>query len=249
LASVIVVAAVAGTGLYLLNLGGEEPSPTGEIISLTHSYSPSEKMTYNQTMTTDILGRKTTQTATTTMEVLSVQGDTYTIKTTTNTGYGSSSSTISMDKTGHITYLDGLNGSVQRELSPLSSLPLSGSSFNKSQARVGESWQISLDAKTNTYSIEGTMNCKVSEVKALTVPAGTYNVFKLEMSISNYSMSMNSTGANIDVVMDADGYYYLEKDTGLPVQMKLQAKVSGSTIGQSANVSTEMEMQLTKHTR
>lgn len=249
LAIVVVAVVIAGIGLFFLNLNGQESSPTGETIPLIYSYIAGEKMTYNLTETMDILGQKTMETGTTTMEILSAQADIYTINTTTDTQYGFLSSNITMDKTGRITDFGDLNSSVQQAFGPMSSRALMyGLGVNKSEVKVGESWQMPLSTQESYASLEGTMNCKVSQVKALTVPAGTYDVFKLEISMSNARyMSTSLNGTNIDMTMNLDGYYYLEKGTCRTVESKLEAKASSSVMGQFA--STEIEMQLTKHTR
>jgi len=249
LAIVVVATVIAGTGLYFLNLNGQEPSPTGETIPLIYSYNAGEKMTYNLTETMAILGQKTTETGTTTIEILSAQAEIYTINTTTNTQYGSLSSIMTMDKTGRINDFDDLNSSVQQAFGPMSSRALMyGLGVNKSEVKVGESWQMPLNTQESYASLEGTMTCKVSEVKALTVPAGTYDVFKLEISMSNARfMSTSLNGTNIDMTMNLDGYCYLEKGTCRTVESKFEAKTSSSVMGQFASM--EIEMQLTKHTR
>ena len=52
--------------------------------------------------------------------------------------------------------------------------------FPKEEVKVGESWQIPMNAEVSGFVMEGTATYKVSEVKTLTVPAGTYNVFKID---------------------------------------------------------------------
>lgn len=248
LAIVVVVAVIAGTGLFFLNLNGEEPSPTGETIPLIYSYIAGEKMIYNLTQTMDILGRKTTETGTTTMEILSAQANIYTINTTINSRYGFLSSTITMDKTGRITDFGDLNSSMQQAFGPMSSRSLIyGLGGNKSEVKVGESWQIPLSTQESYANFEGAMNCKVSEVTTLAVPAGTYNVFKLEISMSNARMSTSLYDTNIDVTMNGEGYYYVERGTCRTVESKLELKLSGLVMGQTASM--EIEMLLTEHTR
>jgi hypothetical protein len=248
--AVALVAVVAVALVAVVFLANPTFFAMGETVPLTFSYSEGEKMTYSMTMTMDLMGQETTETGTSTVEILSVQGDTYTIRTTTDTESSPSVSyTMTMDKTGRITDYGSLPENVQQSLGSLSFLPGYGSSFPKQEAKVGESWQIPLDTEVSGVSLEGAVNCKVSEVKSLTVPAGTYNVFKMEISINNAHASSSALGANIEMTMNANGYVYLEKGTGRTIELLFEETVSGTSTGATVSVDLEMQMQLTEHIR
>jgi len=247
---VALVAVIAVALVAVVFLANPSFFAMGETVPLTFSYNAGEKMTYSMTMTMDLMGQETTATGTSTLEVLSAQGDTYTIKTTTSVeSAGSSSYTMTMDKTGRITDYGNLPESVQSSLNSMSFMPGYGSTFPKPEVKVGESWQIPLDSEVSGVSLQGTVNCKVSEVKSLTVPAGTYNVFKMEISINNAHASTSSLGTDIEMTMNANGHVYLEKGTGRTVELWFEETVSGSSMGSAANIDLEMQMQLTEHIR
>jgi len=224
----------------------------GETIPLTFSYNAGEKMTYSITMNLEGLGQNVKQTGTETIEVLKVEGDTFTLKTTADMESSPSTSyTMTMDKTGRITDYGNLPESTKQSIESFSFLPGYGGSFPKQEAKVGDNWQIPLDTVVSSVAIQGSVNCKISEVKSLTVPAGTYNVFKLEISIDNAKASTSSYGVNIDMTMNANGYVYLEKGTGRTIELQFEETVNAvsSSQEQAQNMKLGMQMQLTEFTR
>jgi len=251
----IVIGLVAVIGVALVAvvfLANPSFFALGETIPLTFSYNAGEKMTYSITMNLEGLGQNVKQTGTETIEVLKVEGDTFTIKTTVDTESSPSTSyTITIDKTGRITDYGNLPESTKQQLQSFSFLPGYGGSFPKQEAKVGDSWQIPLDTVVSSVGIQGTVNCKISEVKSLTVPAGTYNVFKLEITIDNAKASTSSYGVDVDVTMNANGYVYLEKGTGRTIELQFEETVNAvsSSEEQAQNMKIGMEMQLTNLVR
>jgi hypothetical protein len=124
-------------------------------------------------------------------------------------------------------------------------MPGYGSTFPKSEVKVGESWQIPMNSETSGVSLQGTANYKVSEVKTLTVPAGTYNVVKIDITTSNVHLSASSELTDVNLSVTLNGYVYLEKATGRTVQLQIEETVTGlGFAGISGDISVSMQMQL-----
>jgi hypothetical protein len=230
---------------------------SGEPVPLQLNYSVGEKMTYSLTMTMSLMGQTETVTGTSTMEVTNIEGDVYTIQSSMS-GLSSGSITgqnisytMKMDKTGRIVDFGNLPESAQSVYDAFSFVPGYGASFGKVEVRLGESWQIPLNAEMGGVSMQGTANYKVTELKALTVPAGTYNVYKLEISANDIRVEANApqtTGVSIGANMN--GYVYSEKGTSQMVQMHMEESISGPvSSGISMNMAISMHMTLTEHIR
>jgi len=105
-----------------------------------------------------------------------------------------------------------------------------------------------------TVYAHGTINNKITETRRITVPAGTYDVFKLEFTSSEVTMTykpppeLNMT-TPIEMSMTMKGYEYFEKGTCLTVEAKFEQTASISMMGQTISMSTTLNMRLTEHTK
>ena len=117
--AIIVVALIA-----IVFLASSSFFAQGEPIKLSFSYAVGEEMTYNITMTADLLGQTETQTGTIAQKIQSIEGNVYTILTTTEMPPAASETyTMKMDKTGHLIDVGDMPDSMQSLYNSFSFLP------------------------------------------------------------------------------------------------------------------------------
>lgn len=241
----IAVAAVASTFtlVYLLPRGEAATVPLGL------NYSVGEKMTYEITFTASAMGQTESQTGTLSMEVLDFDGLNYTIRETVLFQSQEFSYTIKMNKTGHIIDLGSLSPEFEQIYSSFVSMPGYGSYFPKEEAKVGEGWQIPIDIHADGFSLEGTVNFGISGITSITVPAGTYHVFKMDITAPNIQGAYEYSGVTVNLVASMNGYGYLENGTCRPIEFNIQESVTGISMGKTISMSMTMRMQLIEHVK
>src|SRR5208337_5368450 len=75
--------------------------------------------------------------------------------------------------------------------------PMNTLFFNESEIQVGQTYQFPFSFSNSTMSTSGTENVKVADIENITVPAGTYKTFKLELSTSNFQVSSQGMSATL----------------------------------------------------
>ena len=225
-----------------------------EVVALGINYSPGEKMTYEIDMTMKMMGQEFSYTMTYRIEILDKENGTYTMRQafTSDLLNQTYSFTVRINETGHIVeYLD-VPPEFQQTMSSFTYMPGNGFFFPKEEAKVGDSWQIPIDMQTEEFNITGTINNKITETRRITVPAGTYDVFKLEITSSEFIYvyepppELNMTEP---IEMDMKGYEYFEKGTCLVIEAKFEQTTSMSMMDQTISMSMTLEMRLTEHTK
>jgi len=244
IAVIAVVSAVTFTFL-LPSTGLGAPVPLGL------NYTPGEEMTYSMTITMSSMGYTQTATGTTTMEILSFDGENYTIRQTVHmlTPVSSEASyNLTIDKMGHIINYTGLPSSTQ-SLTSLG-MPGFGSYFQSNQTKVGENLQTPINMNISGIIIDGTVNYRVSEIKNMTVPGcGIYQVFKMETSANNIHATGQSSGVAVNMNMNMNGYSYMEYGTCRLIEFSIQESMTGTSAGTTMSMSMTMQMHLTEHIR
>lgn len=217
-------------------------------------YAVGEKMTYDY----DILYEyPTTNTETNIdrteeIEVLDFDGENYTINKTSCYQEYEISATWKANLRGQMLGLIGLEEYPLDPENTTSLFPLSGATnvkFLSEDVSVGDSWDITLDRQTENGTVEGTINYKLSEITTVTVPAGTYEVLKIEAELPNFRSNSSIGEVNIHTEMSISGYILLEKGTYIPIEyetIQLATTDTGSTV---IDCKTTEQMQLTQHTK
>ena len=95
---------------------------------------------------------------------------------------------------------------------------------------------VPLNMANATFSMSGTMNCKVDSVENVTVPAGTYKAFKLEISTSD----LQASSQGVDVSMNVNGQVHMEYGTCQLVDLNMQATESFSGTSMSLTMSVNL---------
>ncbi len=244
----LIVIIVAAFGAWLM--------VPAEVVALGINYSQGEKMTYEIDMSMKMMGQEFSYTMTIQIEILDKEDGTYTMRQTFTSDLLNQtfSLTVKINETGHIVEFLDVPPEFQQTTSSLSFMPGNGFYFPKEEAKVGDSWQIPIDMQTEEFNLTGTINNKITETRRITVPAGTYDVFKLEFTSSEITMTykpppeLNMTEL-IEIGMTMKGYEYFEKGTCLTVEAKFEQTTSMSMMGQTITMSMTLHMRLTEHTR
>jgi hypothetical protein len=231
------------------------PLSVGETIPLSYNYTPQEEMTYNITMTGSSSTGQNISTPiieSLSIYVISFDGENYTINETATIPMPSGapisySTTVKMNKTGYSTNLNSTSG-LQSAFSMFGSVWPFG---QKTEAKVGETIQVPLNETSSYYSLNGTITLKFGEVQNITVPAGEYRVFKIDISSGNISMIVNSPGVSgnfsISEIFSINGQMYLEYGTCVLVESELQEMMAIQTATMNSTQNMSMQMLLVHH--
>jgi hypothetical protein len=221
----ITIAAVAAIAVILVAVL-LVPQGSAGIISLGVQYSAGEKLTYNVTSSMSTQkGNSTTNLSTQstlTVDVVSFDGETYTLNYTSVSSEGGFSMTtsqiIDVKASEMVTVLALLPIGLQLlGTNTNSSSPAMAAVFNQSQAKVGDTWQIPMNTETPSSAPASNLTVTFKDIQDLTVPAGTFKVFRIDF-LANSQESQSSPLTNLDL----SGQSYLEFGTCKQVQSNLQ---------------------------
>jgi hypothetical protein len=242
---VVAVVAVVSAVAFLFFI----PRGLGEIIPYGINYSVGEQMTYDIAINMSSGGQTVSETGTLSIHVLSFDGENYTVNETMVVvvqGISQETSfTMNMSKTGYITDFSGLPAEAQQTYSMFMSMPGFGGFMNKTQARVGETWRIPLSMGNSTFGMGGTVNYRFGDIENITVPAGTYKTFKMEISTEEAYVSSGSTSVGLNM----NGQICLEYGTCRLVDMNMEETMSGSGTGQTSSATVTIHTTLVQDTQ
>jgi hypothetical protein len=219
---IVAVVAVASTLIFVLLT---VPN-VGATITLEYNFTPGESLTYNATITQYSTGQNTSVTATIRMDVTGFDGENYTINETTISPIPFSTMTENVNKTGYCTFLSV--GAMQSTYCR----PI-GSFFQKEEARVGETWQVPCYTGNAGYDFNGTLTYKFGAIQNITVPAGTYKVFKVDVSGSNLTLALMLSGSSFSENMTFNTQMYMEYGTCRLIESETQDSMSVALNNQS----------------
>lgn len=250
------------------------PQGTTATIPLKVDYVVGEKMVYDSTVTVNFdlgssLGVPLTAPNSTTMnigqtiEVTGFDGENYFLNHTMTMNVLDRPVSVSMiekmNKTGYSTYLLDL-GSIQQEIpsNGLGSNTFLAQLLSKPEVKVGDTVTIPFPSIGTSQYVQttGDLTMKFSGVEDLTVPAGTYRVFKIDITSNNLKMTLNtptdnSTLAaiptNLSMNLDLNYQIYLEYGTLRQIKSTMQetAGFQSSILNMTAQMG--MDMTLTQH--
>ncbi len=245
-------------------------------IPLNVDYVVGEKMVYDTTLTMNYdfgssLGgltvnspNSTTIAAQQTIEVMGFDDENYLLNhTITMNVLGqpvSYSITEKMNKTGYSTYLLDL-GSIQQEVP---SSGLEGNTFlaqllSKPEVKIGDTVTIPFPSVNSSENIQtsGDLTMKFSGIEDLTVPAGTYRVFKIDITSNNLKMTLNPSDSdsslsiplNMSMNLDLNYQVYLEYETLRQIKSTLQETAGLQSALLNITAQMGMDMTLTQHAK
>ncbi len=249
-------------------------------IPLNADYVVGEKMIYDSKVTVTmefddpslaaIMGQTPNSVsvdATENVEVVDFDGEYYTLNRTTTMNLNTpplNSTPISvsmiekMNKTGYSTYLINIGDTTQA----LPDIGSTGNSYlvqllNKPEVKVGDSITVPYPAlDIPGMQVTGDLTVTFGEIEELTTPAGTYRVFKIEMTSNNIQITFNTPAAAssspyipTDITMNSDMNYQVYLEYGTLRQIK--ADMQQTSIFQSSLINytstTTTETTLNQH--
>lgn len=232
------------------------------VMPLTYDYVPGEQMTYNMTYDESNTaaswgGVNMSETGTMTIDVISFDGENYTINETTALSSTSlitttftTSVTFEVNKTGYVTSINGNSAFAQKLTSWLGNFV---SAFEKNETEAGDTWQIPLSGlyptSNSTFVFGGNLTETFGDIQNLTVPAGTYRVFSVDVSGNNLTMVANYPSLNMSISenITTSGREYLEYGTNRMIEMNLQMSISILQNGQTSEQGISEQIELVKY--
>ncbi len=215
-----------------------EPSSEARIIPLGVHYFPGETLTYDITISSfSQIDNSSTNSSTQrilTVEVVSIDEDTYTLNYTTTSSIADDSMTTS--------YLMDVNEADMTNLFTLLpvafqqypeyaeyvektnlSVPLETAFFNQSEAKVGDTWRLPVTCAIST-DLAAEMTVKFVAVQNLAVKAGNLKVFKIEFTRTSAQQSPSQFDDLYYI--SVSGESYLEFGSCKQVQSSVQVNMT-----------------------
>ncbi len=261
--------------IAILVLAGTLLIPQGAAsIPLNVNYIVGEKMVYDATMTSSFqygnstlpkgitpqLPNNTSIDMQQTIEVTGFDGEYYTLNHTITLSTNSKPLSISliekMNKTGYSAYLLDL-GSTQQEIpnDGVTSISYLAQLLSKPEVKVGDSVEVPFPSGNSTIGITGDLTMTFKGIQDLTVPAGTFKVFRIDITSNNLKMNYNSplgslsyfTPANMTISLDMNSQMYIEYGTMRQIKSNMQETVSMQSSTLNYGMSTNMDMTLLEY--
>jgi hypothetical protein len=258
--AVAAIVAVAVIAVALLVPQGAATIPLGV------EYTVGEKMVYNttETITTQTANSslppespwETSIDSTEIVEVVDFDGEYYSLNHTVTSKLGNSPVAISfiekVNKTGYTGYFR-LEGTEEVLTSNMSTNPYATVLLDKPEVKVGDSWKVPVNSGNSNISMTGEMTITFGGVQNITVPAGTYEVFKVD-TVSNLTMSTkfptsgNYTNPPFEINMVISGQTYIEYGTCRQIESTMQTiQRPAQAAGTSTTISISAKTTLVQH--
>ena len=240
LIGVVAVAAVLLAVVFMLSI----PQGLGETIPFGYNYTVGERLTYSISITMDAAGRHVVETGSMNMRIVSFDGENYTIDEAVHydvQGVSQDTSfTLILNKAGQLVGYSNIPSNLQSTYSMIQGTTGVGMALNRTEVRVGETVQIPLNMANSSLTLSGTANYKVGNIENVTVQAGTYKTFKIELSTSDFHISNQGVYMSSSIT----GELHMEYGTCHVVDLSMQETVTGA----GTTVSLTINMILTGDT-
>jgi len=213
------------------------PQGLGQTIPYSLSYTAGEKLTYSLSISLSANGQQVDETGTMTMQIVSFDGDNYTINEATQYEVQGASYTNNLteivNKEGQLVAAPNLPPQLQSYYSIIQGSPGNSMFLNRTEIQVGQTIQIPISFSNATMTMTGTENVKVAAIENITVTAGTYKTFRLDISTSNFQVSSQGVVATLSFT----GYVHMDYSTCRVVDFNLQGTSSaeGETVSITIN--------------
>ena len=221
-------------------------------IPLSLNYQVGEKLVYTTTETVTTPVGNITKTgsinSTSSLEVVDFDGEYYTLNKTIDLMLDKPSS-ISMiekiNKTGYARYF--LPGGTAALFGNTSSNPVLASLLSKPDAKVGDIWQIPLNSGSSTIGTTGDLTLTFADIQEITVPAGTYKIFRIDIASNNLNSHVDVSAGRSDTSMSFSGSIYLEYGTCRQIKSDIQIITTTQSTFMNYSISYNSQMTLTQH--
>ncbi len=258
----VAIAAVAAIAIIIMALMLPQGAAT---IPLTVNYTVGEKMVYKttETMTYHSFSaasslypvvpplNSTTIDSGSTVEVVSFDGEYYTLNHTVtfpiNEKSFSSSILEKVSKTGYSTYI--IPGFAE-SLSNVSSNLYLTELLNKPEVKVGDIWAVPFPTIIGNSStgVTGDLTMTFVGFEDITVPAGAYRIFRVDMACNNFLYNLPANASNISTIgvpsLTFSGQMYMEYGTCRQIKSTMQIDMSyqSSMLNYTMSMSSLMEL-------
>ena len=207
----ILIAAIAAISIIAVALF---IPPGAASIPLNVNYNVGEKMVYDTSASVSFgfgnsalsnllssLPSNTTLQGTQTIEVVGFDGESYTLNhTITMAANGVQTSTSSLEtqsKIGYSAYLMNMGDASQG----IATGDVSGGSYlaqllNKSEVKVGDSVNIPYPDNGSDIGVTGDLTLTFEGIQSMQVPAGTFKVFRVDLTNNNLQVDLNQLAQN-----------------------------------------------------
>ncbi len=246
---IILVLIVVVASTFVLNQSlvpdNNVPVPEGGV------YVVGEKMTYKQTVMYEMNDDTNSFDYTLAVEVVGFDGENYTLE---HKKWGALYPTLSSSYT---TKTDLKGNTIQFEDFPVEPddpfylFPVYGTEVPSpnENVSVGESWQIPIDTEREGVKVDATINYTLSETTTVTVPAGTYEVLKIQAEVPDFVATGIVDGKETHSQSFFSSYILLEKDSHLLIEYNTVQLTTETTASSTRSGKTTTQMQLTQHTK
>ncbi len=233
------------------------------VIPLNVNYVVGEKMIYDTTMTGTYdfgdpgLGFAVPSNISfspqQTMEVMDFDGQYYTLNHTTTMGVGNNSYSYSIlekvNKTGYSSYFFNFGNQTTEIPSGITGTPYLTQLLSKPEVRVGDTLTIPFPNTSFLGSaMSGNITMTFKGFEDLTVPAGTYRVFRIDIGTGDQGLSYNipvgSSSLNFLSSMHMDMSYQVYLEYGTMRQIKSTMLETMSLQSTSVNYTMNMTMDM-----
>lgn len=220
------------------------PPGYGQTIPFGLNYNVGEQLTYSISITVSANGQQVAETGNMSMQVVSFDGDNYTINVATHyevegASYDNSYTEI-INKADQLVGTQNLPAQLQNDYSMIQGSPGNAMFLNRTTIQVGQTIQVPISFSNSTLSISGTENVKVYDIENVTVPAGTYKTFRLDISIDNTQATGQVSGQTVVADYNFNGHISMDYNTCRPVEFNIQG--SGSAEGETMNLTIKMTL-------
>jgi hypothetical protein len=231
------------------------------IIPLSVEYTVGERMVYDATQTIAMqmsnstigaslgLGSNNTLTmdSTTTVDVVDFDGEAYTLNyTSTMELLGKPVSFSYLEKVNKTGYTTILFSGATEALAPSvgSQDPVLTGILGKPQVKVGDTWEIPVNPNNASIGITGSLVLTFKGIQDITVPAGTYKVFRVDMTSKDIGMQTSA----VSTTMSVNGEYYVEFETGRQIENNMQMTIQSQVLGVDTSITMSASTTLVQHT-
>jgi hypothetical protein len=168
-----------------------------------------------------------------TIEVVDFDGETYTLNHTQAIRAARPLTSISfvekMNKTGYSTWIFPQAPNVVASNSSGVSNPALMGLLARSEVTVGDTWVIPVTSNSSYASTTGNMTLRFVGIQDITVPAGTYKVFRVDTASDDTVITLRLSRSNATTItstfnMTISGQTFIEYDTGRQIERNMHIK-------------------------
>jgi hypothetical protein len=241
------------------------------VIPLEVNYTVGEKMVYDlnigigydfgtaNSSPLTISPGSVTLNSTATIEVIDFNGQFYTLNNTHTITILNKTSSVSylqmINKTGYSTFGLSLRGSQRySNLTTGMENPVLAELLNRPEVKVGDTWEVPYPFgaanQSSLVNATGSLVMTFQGFQDLTVPAGTYRVFRVDLASKNLAIRIDlsalnaSTGPEASMTISLNVQMYMEDGTLRPIKSTMQEQANCVTVTGNHSMGMTMEMTL-----